>query len=47
MRSGWRRRGRTQQGQVRYRFAAVGEHDREIDRDPAWAVPGPTRSQLT
>ncbi|GAB2868991.1 hypothetical protein GCM10027074_40810 [Streptomyces deserti] len=31
-----------QQGQVRYCLAAVGEHDREIDRDPAGIVPGAT-----
>ncbi len=36
-----------QQGQVRYRIAAVGEHDREIDRDPDGIVPGATRSQPT
>lgn len=36
-----------QQGQVRCRLAAVGEHDREIDRDPAGAVPGATWSQST
>lgn len=36
-----------QQGQVRYRIAAVGEHDREIDRDPAGVMPGATRSQPT
>jgi hypothetical protein len=34
-----------QQGQVRYRLAAVGEHHCQIDRDPAGVVPGATRSQ--
>lgn len=34
-----------QQGQVRYCFAAVGEHHRQIDRDPPGVVPGTARSQ--
>jgi hypothetical protein len=31
---------------VRYRLATVGEHHRQIDRDPPGAVPGATRPQL-